>query len=542
MAGTTPSTESPAGSDAPGGITRRIVALAVLSACTVAVVLAWFGYRAETAAALRGVDAKLAALVAAADDVVPADLHRRALANQTTAEETSAITERLSRIADEAGVYYLYTCVKPAELVFIEATNLTAEERAKGEAPTIMRIYEQPPAALLESLGDGRTRFAEYEDEYGTFRSIFRPIETASGRVVIAADVRLDTLHAIARENLLWQVLIALAVLLPVSVAAQLLGKRIARPIVALASNVRTFADDDFSDDDDAIAELERLAARERGEPRTLAAAILDLRQRLVGHLRDLTRVTAEKERITAKLNIARDIQRGLLPKEPPVAAGFDIAGWSEAADETGGDFYDWIETPRGDIVFVLADVTGHGVGPSLMAAVCRAYARATLVEDSPLEPLLERLNRLVHGDARSGQFVTFFAGVLDPSTRGLTVLSAAHGPILVYRAGDRSVVETPTHGLPLGVVDELATDPGTRLRLEPGDILMVVSDGFFEWANAAGEQFGHERLASELLAASHLTSAEIIERLRDAVYRFTAGTVQPDDMTALVVRCLGRA
>ncbi len=511
-----------------------------------AIVVAWFGYRAETAAMMRGVDAKLHALTAAAGGLIGDDLHRRARLSASAGDaigdaENLAICERLSRVADESGVTYLYTCVKPDQLVFVEFTSLTAEERAKGEAPTLMRIYERPPPELLASLEDGGPRFAEYEDEYGSFRSMFHPIATPNGRVVVAADVKLDDLRASVRSTLLWQAMIAVGVLVPVVLAARLLGGRIARPLVQLASNVRTFADDDFSDDARSIAELERIVAAQRDETHTLAAAILDLRRRLVRHLIDLTAITAEKERITAKLNIARDIQRGLLPKEPPVAAGFDIAGWSEAADETGGDFYDWIETPRGDIVLVLADVTGHGVGPSLMAAVCRAYARATLVDDSPIEPLIERLNRLVHGDSKAGQFVTFFAGVLEPESRRLTILSAAHGPILVYRALDRRVVETPTHGLPLGIVQELGTDPGTRLTLEPGDVLMVVSDGFFEWANAEGEQFGHERLAAELLAGASSGSMEIIERLRAAVYRFTTGTVQPDDMTALVVRCVAR-
>jgi serine phosphatase RsbU (regulator of sigma subunit) len=530
-------------------IAVRIGLLAVASALVVGVVLSWLGHRAETAAAMRGVDAKLAALVAAADPLVTDDVHRAALAGFGSGRPSApvdpalvrAVTERLTAVADEAGVAYLYTCVRPDQLVYVEATSLSPEERAKGEEPTLMRIYERPPPELLASLDDGRVRTAEYEDEYGRFRSIFRPVDGPWGRIVVAADVHLDELRATAFANAVRHAVVAAAILVPVALAALWLGRRIAAPLRAMAENVRTFADDDFGDDDASCRTLERIVARETDETRTLAASILDLRRRLVRYLEEFRAITAEKSKIASKLAIARDIQRGLLPQTPPTADGFDIAGWSEAADETGGDFYDWIETPHGDIVFVLADVTGHGVGPSLMAAVCRAYARATLVEASPIEPLLERLNKLVHGDARSGQFVTFFAGVLSPASRVLTVLSAAHGPILVYRAKERAVEETPTHGLPLGVIEELATDPGTRLVLEPGDVLMVVSDGFFEWANTEGEQFGHERLAAALLASADRPAAEIIEFVRSEVYRFTVGTTQPDDMTALVVRALDR-
>ncbi|MBL9121308.1 MAG: PP2C family protein-serine/threonine phosphatase [Phycisphaerae bacterium] len=530
-------------SESRSGIARRIVALAVTAPLVVALVLAAFAASAETAAAMRGVDAKLRAVAAGADALVAADAHARALGNAMDAAECVAQTARLTAVADEAGVTYLYTCVRPnassGGLVYVELSSQSKEEREKGETPMVMRIYEQPPPELLLSLGDGATRFAEYTDEYGSFRSIFRPVSTAHGLVVIGADVPLDDLRAIVRANLLWQAGITIAVLIPVSLGALWIGRRVARPIVELASAVRSFSDDNFQDDAQSIERFERVVKAQSDETRTLAAAILDLRRRLVGHLVALTELTAEKERITAKLNIARDIQRGLLPQESPNISGFDIAGWSEAADETGGDFYDWMETPRGEIVLVVADVTGHGIGPSLMAAVCRAYARATLVESGPIEPLVERLNRLVHGDARSGQFVTFFAGVLDPASRKLSILSAAHGPILVYRASEHRVVETPTHGLPLGVVDDLDSEPGTRLTLDPGDILMVVSDGFFEWANREGEQFGHERLAAALLAASQRSSGEIIDAVRSEVYAFTTGTAQPDDMTALVVRCL---
>jgi sigma-B regulation protein RsbU (phosphoserine phosphatase) len=521
------------------GIAGKIVLLAASAAMVVAMSLAFFGYRAEMATALRGVDAKLRALAAGAGRAIDEGTHARARGNELTAKEVAERSAELTAMADEAGVEYLYTCVKGEVLVFVELSSQSRTERERGDRPEVMKIYEQPPAALVSTLEDGQTRFAEYDDEYGSFRSIFRAIESGGGRVVIGVDVRLDALRAMARTNLLWQVGIVGAVLLPVIAGAWYLGRRIAQPIVELASAVRSFSDDEFSDDERSIAAFERIVARQRDETRTLAAAVLDLRRRLIAHLDELTRVTAEKEQITAKLNIARDIQRGLLPKVPPIARGFDIAGWSEAADETGGDFYDWMETTRGEIVLVVADVTGHGVGPSLMAAVCRAYARATLVDNGPIEPLVDRLNRLVHGDAQSGQFVTFFTGVLDPASRRLSILSAAHGPILVYRASERRVVETPTHGLPLGVVDELESEPGTRLVLEPGDVLMVTSDGFFEWANAAGEQFGTERLAAALQSSAGLPSSEIIDRVRRAVYAFTAGTAQPDDMTALVVRCL---
>jgi serine phosphatase RsbU (regulator of sigma subunit) len=521
-------------------IATKIVALAVVAALVVASVLATFGYWAETTAAKRGVDAKLLALVSSADALVADDIHARAASGALDEAAYAPIAARLTAVADEAGVEYLYTCVRRDGVVYVETTSQSRGERAEGQKPDLMKVYERVPPEAVATLDDGVTRYASYEDEYGRFRSAFRAVDTPNGRVVVAADVRLDDLHAIARKNVLFQLGIALAVLVPVALVALVVGRRIARPIVELAQGVRAFSDSDFSNDERSVAAISRIANDERDETRTLATAMLEMRRELARHIDELTTITAERERITSQLQLARDIQRGLLPQRAPDAAGYDIAGWSEAADETGGDFYDWMTTPQGQIVLVLADVTGHGVGPSLMAAVCRAYARATLAEESPLEPLVDRLNRLVHGDVRSGQFVTFFAGVLDPTAATVRILSAAHGPILVYRAREHRVEESPTHGLPLGVVEELEPEPGTTLALEPGDVLLVVSDGFFEWAGASGEQFGQARLEAALLAAATSSAAEIIESVRQAVYRHTTGTVQPDDMTAIAVKRLG--
>ncbi len=517
-------------------IARRIVGLAIFVATGVAVIMAWLGYRAENAAAIRGVDAKLAAVLPGLEALLPPGYHERAWAGQVAPAEYAAVVRRLSEVANQANVQYVYFCVRRDGAIYTDATSVSDDDLAKGDIGTPHDRYQQPPEALQALFDDGQARYAEYTDEYGSFRSLLKPLGPG---LAMGADVQLDELRRIALGNFRSSLLIAFAVALPAALLAFARGRVIAAPIVRLARSVRAFSDDNFADDEAAIRELRFIQATSPDETGVLAAAILDLRRRLVQHLQDLERVTAEKERITAKLQIARDIQRGLLPHASPAAEHFEIAGWSEAADETGGDFYDWMTTPRGDIVFVVADVTGHGVGPSLMAAVCRAYARATLVEAAPIEPLIDRLNRLVHADAANGQFVTFFTGVLEPATRRLTVLSAAHGPILIYRAKGDRVEETPTHGLPLGVVEELSPDPGTHLTLEPGDVLLVVSDGFFEWPNAAGEQFGHERLAQALQESAGRESAAIIEHVRQAVYAFTAGTVQPDDMTAVAVRCI---
>lgn len=245
-------------------------------------------------------------------------------------------------------------------------------------------------------------------------------------------------------------------------------------------------------------------------------------------------------EQFEHDLNIARSIQQGLLPSEPPQVEGFDVAGWSQPADQTGGDYYDWQQLPDGRVAITLADVTGHGIGPALVTAVCRAYARASFPADEALATLTSRINELLVEDLPEDRFITFVVALLDPASASLQLLSAGHGPILLYRAADDAVEQFEADDIPFGISSGIDYGPANDMQLAPGDILVLVTDGFFEWCNAAGEQFGIERLNEAIRASSQQTAEQLIGRLHDAVLHFTAGTPQPDDLTAVVVKRVG--
>ncbi len=245
----------------------------------------------------------------------------------------------------------------------------------------------------------------------------------------------------------------------------------------------------------------------------------------------------AEKQRIQRDLNIAREIQQGLLPKQPPDLSGFDIAGWNQSADETGGDCYDWLILPDGLLAITIGDATGHGIGPALVAAEARALLRATVMQTRDLSRIVPQVNDLLAEDLREGTFVTAFIGLLDPATGVVDYLSAGHGPLLVYGAADDSVSEVPTHGLPLGLIPGVEYDPPTRVPLNGGDMLLLFTDGFFEWSRPDGEQFGTERLSDIVRRHRHLPAAEIIRLVYAAVVEFSEGTKQSDDCTAVIVK-----
>lgn len=246
-----------------------------------------------------------------------------------------------------------------------------------------------------------------------------------------------------------------------------------------------------------------------------------------------------EKERIQRDLAIAREIQQGLLPTVPPVLPGFDIAGWSEPADETGGDYFDFLPLDDGDLAVAIADVTGHGIGAALVVAEVRALFRAEILRGADLPPAVARVHALIGRDLSANRFVTACFAVVSPHRSAVRYLSAGHGPILTYSRSRALVAEHPSQGLPLGFLPVARYAMPAEIALEPGDVFMVLTDGFLEWTDSRGEPFGLERIRACLAASHDLPACDLIERLRHEVVAFSGGTRQADDLTSVVVKRL---
>jgi sigma-B regulation protein RsbU (phosphoserine phosphatase) len=309
-----------------------------------------------------------------------------------------------------------------------------------------------------------------------------------------------------------------------------LVSGRLARPIARLRAKVLQIAGGDLD------ARVEGITSRD--EVGELAASFNQMTADLRTHVDHLAEERAAREKIERDLDLARDIQRGLLPKTEPQAPGFEIAGWNQAADKTGGDYFDWLELPDGRTIVTLADVTGHGIGPALIVAVCRAYMRAAASTGGvDLAEALGRVNDLLHADIPSNRFVTAAVGILDPKERHMSLVSAGQAPILFYEAASETVHNWDADDLPLGVMGGL-TFEGTRdIDFRAGDVLVLTTDGFFEWANPENEQFGSGRLVEFLRANHGLSAGGLIEALHQAVLAHAAGTEQGDDLTAVVIK-----
>ena len=242
-------------------------------------------------------------------------------------------------------------------------------------------------------------------------------------------------------------------------------------------------------------------------------------------------------DRVQHDLRTARDIQRALLPQQPPDLSGFAISGWNKPADDTGGDFYDWDMMADGRLVVVLGDVTGHGVGPALLAAACRAYARSSFAVHTDLLAAMKQINARLSRDLDPSRFVTFAGVACSRDTGELEILSAGHGPLLLYSALDNSFREIDSQGVPLGIVPDFISEPPTKIRLEKDDILLLITDGFVEFENPAQEEFGKRRLEDAVRSSRSSLPDQIIKGLYDAVLVFSNGTPQQDDLTAVLIK-----
>jgi sigma-B regulation protein RsbU (phosphoserine phosphatase) len=264
-------------------------------------------------------------------------------------------------------------------------------------------------------------------------------------------------------------------------------------------------------------------------------AGVAIQRQRLLDHF-------AEKQRIQRDLNLARTIQQGLLPRSNPAVAGFDVAGWNRPADETGGDFFDFLPLADGRLAVAIADATGHGIGPALIMAEARAFFRALVGGPAGLERAVNDMHRLLCLDLPDNRFVTAFCGILDPASGVVEFLSAGQGPILHYEAAVGAIRELPAQGLPLAFFPEASYEGSTRITMAPGDVLVLLTDGFYEWVRDDGEAFGEERVG-EVIRRLHLApAAEMIAGFYQAVLDFSGGSRQADDLTAVIVRRIAAA
>jgi len=250
-------------------------------------------------------------------------------------------------------------------------------------------------------------------------------------------------------------------------------------------------------------------------------------------------KVLLENSRMLRDMELARQIQLSLLPSAPPELSGVVIAGCCVPATHVGGDYYDYYRHDDGPVDMVIADVSGHSIGAALMMVAARSAIRAAIRTSSGTGNILASLNDSLYEDLnRSGLYITLFYLAYDPFNRELRYANAGHVPPLLVREGEAACRELDAEGLILGVRNGESFEE-RQIRMQPGDLLFVYTDGVTEASNSSGEMFGRERLCS-ILAARHTGLPQsIIEAVLSEITAFAGTTDREDDITMIAMKIM---
>ena len=281
----------------------------------------------------------------------------------------------------------------------------------------------------------------------------------------------------------------------------------------------------------------------------TLNRSFSHMQSSLVSYIDELQRTTAKRERIESELQVARDIQRGLIPREfpkqvyidiygemaPAIQVGIDMSGEMIPAKEVGGDLYDF-SVQNGKLYFCIGDVSGKGIPASLLMAMTRTVFRVTIQKAPSVTEIAWELNEALSADNEQLMFVTMFIGVIDLKSGEMSFCNCGHNPPAFLRADGKASFLEGEPNMPLGITPGYVFT-GHVLKDVRGIPLLIYTDGLNEAENADHVPFGNDRLLEVMESAPYVDADEMIGRMNEAVRAHVAGAEASDDLTMMCIR-----
>ena len=257
-----------------------------------------------------------------------------------------------------------------------------------------------------------------------------------------------------------------------------------------------------------------------------------------------LYRLAVEKGRMERELQVARELQASLLPKSTPQVPGWEFAAAWQPARQTSGDYYDFFGAREGEVGLVIGDVSDKGMAAALFMTLTRSIVRASLApQPERLAEGIERANRLICADSTAGMFVTLFCAEIRLATGQVTYVNAGHNPPLLLSRGDggegdRGLELLSPTGMALGVMEDAVFEQRT-VQVQPGDMLLLYTDGVTDAAGADGQRFEMPRLRQVVLEQGNGAAGDVLSALAGSVAEFTGTSEQFDDMAMVVAKRL---
>jgi sigma-B regulation protein RsbU (phosphoserine phosphatase) len=250
---------------------------------------------------------------------------------------------------------------------------------------------------------------------------------------------------------------------------------------------------------------------------------------------RRLFREALEKQKMEEELEIAREIQKNLLPRSIPNFNGVEIEAINYSSKQVGGDYYDIITLDNQSFCTAIADVSGKGVPAALLMANLQAFLRIITKQGMRLDEATSIINDLITENTSDGNFITFFWCIFNCSAKTLNYVNAGHNPPIFIRDGN--IQKLDKGGIILGVMKTFTPYTCQTIQLQSGDVLILFTDGITEAMNLKGEEFSDERLEMLALKYSQHSAADVVTSIRKEIQDFSRGTVQSDDITLVVIK-----
>ncbi|MHC4956056.1 MAG: SpoIIE family protein phosphatase [Planctomycetota bacterium] len=347
------------------------------------------------------------------------------------------------------------------------------------------------------------------------------PYKTETGLDwVIVAVVPEDDFLGPVREQVWRMAGFGIAAVLATVALGLLLGMRFARPIRALRTHARLIGEGNFEHE---------VRLDQSSEFVQLSEALNEMQEGL-----------RDRVRMRESLAMAMEVQQSLLPSTVPEHPGVDLAGHSTYCDETGGDYYDFLDisdTPDHCLTIAVGDVMGHGVAAAMLMATARGILHSRTRSKTGLADLMEHMNELLVRDTEGVRFMTMLLLTVDPAEGSMNWSSAGHGPPILYDSQTDSFPELARGQLPLGLVEGVAYEEKAHRDLVPGDIVLAATDALWETRNLDSEEVGIERLHDLLRGVADRPAQEISDTLRAAVEAWCAPRKPDDDLTLVVIK-----
>lgn len=527
------------------GIRFRILIVVSVTIFVSSAALITSAYINHKNAFLSGLDRTLISSVYAFLEIVPSDYHDRASAPESISEdEYGRYLKMLSAYANNINIIYIYSCVKKDEKFYFVTSNATPEEFNAGNATDFFDPYPHPPKAFIETWKSGRTTFSEYRGDWGVFRSVFMRFSTPKGeKFMVGADISMDFIRSSLTNIITFHVTVGILVFVFVLTGAYMLVNRILTPVKKLSSCTMALADNDFQLPGEVKHDIREMIDSKCTEVALFASAFENMSMRLEEYLEHIKSAAEERQRVKSELRIAHDIQMHFLPSCIPceeINRIVDLRAGLWPAKAVGGDFYDYFLTNDKKLFIAIGDVSDKGVPAALFMAVIRAFLTALSDLHSDPAVLLSKINEKILSYNKSMMFATMFCALLDLDTGLLSFSSAGHNPPVIVKNEKEAFFLDVKKALPLGIFK----NPDYLLQsliLEPGDGLLLYTDGITEARNAEGELLGEERLLSVVRECVFSYGAKgLLDSISESVASHSSGTVQNDDIALISVRYTG--